>query len=269
MINFLFWNLNKKPLESLVTKLALEHNVDVIMLAEYVENPTKLLTVINQDEFRFFLNESLCQKIKVYSRFRDSVFPSFEESKRYTIRQLKLPQTEEILLAVVHIPSKIDFDNDSQEAEIEELSRFIENAEERAGHSRTILVGDLNMNPFEKGLVKTTGLHAVMSRQIAKKGSRIVQDREYQFFYNPMWNFLGDFSPFVSGTHYYQSTKHIAYFWNMFDQVLIRPELLDKFLTEDLKIIETVNGKSLLDKNGLPDKNFASDHLPIFFSLNI
>ncbi len=269
MINFLFWNVNKKPIESLITELAFEHKADVIMLAEYVENPTRLLQVINENEFRYFLNESFCDKIRVFSKYRDEFFPKFSESHRYTIRHLKLPALDDILLAVAHFPSKMNFRDDSQEVEGEELARFIKNAENRVGHSRTILVGDLNMNPFENGMVKTTGLHAVMSRQIAQKGSRTVQGRDYPFFYNPMWNFFGDFSAFSAGTHYYHASEHIAHFWNMFDQVLVRPELLNIFSMENLKIIDSVGGKSLLNENGLPNANFASDHLPIFFGLNL
>ncbi len=269
MINFLFWNVGKKPLEPLITELAFEHNVDVIMLAEYVENPTRLLQTINAETFQYSRNESFCDKIRVYSKFEDALFPSFSESNRYTIRHLQLPGLEDILLAVVHFPSKMNFADKSQEVESEELARIIKEAENRVGHTRTILLGDLNMNPFENGMVKTTGLHSVMSQQIAQKGSRTVQGRDYPFFYNPMWNFLGDFSPFVSGTHYYHASEHISYFWNMFDQVLVRPELLGVFSNEDLKIIDSVGEQSLLNENGLPNANFASDHLPILFSLKL
>ncbi len=269
MINFLFWNIGKQPIESLITELAFEHNIDVIMLAEYVENPTRLLQTLNANTFQYFLNESLCDKIRVYSKYKNSFFPKFRESRRYTIRHLQLPGLDDILLAVVHFPSKINFSNESQDIESGELARFIKDAEEEIGHSRTILVGDLNMNPFEIGMVKTTGLHSVMSQQIAQKISRIVQGKGYKFFYNPMWNFLGDFAPYPAGTHYYQTSEHIAYFWNMFDQVLIRPELLDVFSNEDLKIIDSVGKQSLLNDNGLPNTNLASDHLPLFFSLKL
>lgn len=269
MINFLFWNINKKPIDNLIKELAFEHNVDVIMLAEFEGNPTRLLPVLNKEKFQYFLNESFCDKIRVFSKFRDDFFPKFAESHRYTIRHLQLPGLDDILWAVVHFPSKINFSNESQEVESDELARFIKDAEDRVGHSRTILVGDLNMNPFEVGMVKTTGLHSVMSQQIAQKVSRKVQGRDYKFFYNPMWNLLGDFAPFPAGTHYYHASEHISYFWNMFDQVLVRPELLDVFSNEDLKIIDAVGKQSLLNNNGLPNTNLASDHLPIFFRLNL
>ena len=44
-----------------------------------------------------------------------------------------------------------------------------QNAETKAGHTRTILVGDLNVNPFEVAVVGAHGLHAVMAKQVALK----------------------------------------------------------------------------------------------------
>ena len=269
MTNFLFWNVNKKPIENLIKELAFQYDIDVILLAEYESDPTKLLLTLNKDSFGYFLAKSNCSKIRIFSKFRDEFFPAISESDRLTIRNLKLPGLQDILLASVHFPSKINFSAESQADECVNLTDSIKEVENRIGHSRTILVGDLNMNPFESGVVSSRGLHATMSQRIAQKGNRIVQGKAYSFFYNPMWNFLGDFSPFPAGTHFYQSSEHVAYFWNMYDQVLVRPELLDKFAIEDLKILDSIGEKSLLTNAGLPNKKLASDHLPVFFRLKL
>lgn len=143
---------------------------------------------------------------------------------------------------------------------------YIKLYENELGHSRTILVGDLNMNPFEKGVVGAKGLHGVMARSIAKSGGRKILGRFYSYFYNPMWGFFGDGNRGPPGTYYYRRSQHVVYFWNLFDQVLIRPELLDKFKNEDLCILDHYGDKSLLSKNGLP---LISDHLPIVFKIDL
>jgi hypothetical protein len=125
------------------------------------------------------------------------------------------------------------------------------------------------MNPFENGIVSATGLHGVMSRQIAERQTRIVQKRAYQFFYNPMWSLLGDSTPGPPGTYHYSQAEHKVYFWNMFDQVLIRPQLLNRFKNSDLTIVYSCGDCSFLSKNGVPDSNIASDHLPVVFSLTM
>jgi hypothetical protein len=35
-----------------------------------------------------------------------------------------------------------------------------------------VVIGDFNMNPFDRGMVNANGFHAVMSRQIAALRSR-------------------------------------------------------------------------------------------------
>ncbi len=124
------------------------------------------------------------------------------------------------------------------------------------------------MNPFETGVVSAAGMHAVMDRNVAQRGTRIVQDREYPFFYNPMWRFFGDGTPGPSGTCYYPRSEHKVYFWNIFDQVLVRPALLDRFRLDDLAVIDHTGEESLLTETGIPSRKLGSDHLPVLFGLD-
>ena len=56
-------------------------------------------------------------------------------------------------------------------------------------------------------------------------------------------------------------------YWNMFDQVLLRPGLMDS-LTE-LRILDGDGQASLLSERGRPRSATASDHLPILFRLDL
>jgi hypothetical protein len=139
--------------------------------------------------------------------------------------------------------------------------------EEKVGHTRTLLVGDLNMNPFDPGVSGAQGFHAVMSRRVAQRGSRTVRGKRYPLFYNPMWGLLGDRSVGPCGTYFLHSSKPNNYFWNMYDQVLLRPALADRLA--ELRILDSDGENSLLTRNGLPDKQQASDHLPLLFRLDL
>lgn len=272
MTAFLFWNLNRKPLQTIVANLALRYEVDVIMLAECSITPDALLRTLNPpgtSEYQYAPSPG-CKKIKVFTRFSSEFIPAISETDRLTIRHLKLPGLTDILLAVIHFPSKLHFrSEDSQRDECIILANSIRDAERKVGHFRTVLVGDLNMNPFEAGVVSAAGLHGVMSRRIVEGGARVVQNRKWLFFYNPMWSLLGDASPGPPGTYYYRSSEYVVFFWNMFDQVLIRPELLHLFNSEDLEILQSDGDISFLSSRGLPDRDVASDHLPIFFKLDL
>jgi hypothetical protein len=140
--------------------------------------------------------------------------------------------------------------------------------EDRAGHQRTVLVGDMNMNPFEPGLVSSVGLNAVTSRRIAGRMTRTVQGRAYRFFYNPMWGHFGDMRGDTAGSYFYDSAEHLNYFWNVFDQVLLRPELAKRFNSDQLSIVRSVGERSLVRGDGRPDGTLYSDHLPIVFELD-
>lgn len=149
----------------------------------------------------------------------------------------------------------------------------------KLGQERTILVGDLNQNPFEDGVVAGEGLNAAMTRDVVARLHRKVEEQHYSFFYNPMWGHLGDsthekFPPGTAGhepagTSYYSAGESRWYYWNMFDQVMLRPPLLSAFKNEDLKILSGADGITFLNKSGRPDKDRVSDHLPILFRIDI
>ncbi len=134
-------------------------------------------------------------------------------------------------------------------------------------HRRTILVGDLNMNPFDAGVVGAQALHAVMTRQLARREEREVMGRAYRFFYNPMWGHFGDRTSGPAGTYYHHASNPGNLFWNMYDQVLLRPDLMDQLI--ELQILISDGQDDLVTKGGLPKKTDGSDHLPILFRMNL
>jgi hypothetical protein len=147
------------------------------------------------------------------------------------------------------------------------LVRDIANTEDRLGHRRTILVGDLNMNPFDLGVVGAQALHAVMTRQLARREERQVMGKPYRFFYNPMWSLFGDRTPGPAGSYYHRASNPGNLFWNMYDQVLLRPDLMDHL--NDLQIPTTDGQSDLVTRHGLPKKSDCSDHLPILFRMDL
>ena len=84
-----------------------------------------------------------------------------------------------------------------------------------------------------------------------------------------MWNHFGNFPSPPAGTYFYDSSTQINYYWNMFDQVMIRPDLLEYFHDEKLQILTSAGSTHLLNTSGRPDQQVASDHLPIMFELNL
>jgi hypothetical protein len=129
------------------------------------------------------------------------------EEDKFTIRHLSLPKAQvDIILSIAHLPSKNRKGNLDQFRICQRFSASIRDAEKDIGHSKTIRVGDLNISPFDDGVVAASGLNGTMSWYIAQRINRIVDGEDYPFFYNPMWNFLGDFKSSSPGTYYYNKS---------------------------------------------------------------
>lgn len=269
MLTCLFWNTNRKPLSDAIANIVEQEFVDILILAECAIEDSSLLKILNRHGPEFHFPSNLNPRIKVFCRFPGKyVIPAFD-SGLVSIRRVVLPARDEILLVAVHFPSKLYWSDQSQAMECPNLSATITEQERVVGHSRTVVVGDFNMNPFEDGIVGAGGLHAVMSRKVAEREERVVQGRAYPFFYNPMWGQLGDSPERPSGSYYYERAEHVNYFWNTFDQVLLRPQLMDRFRSDQLKILDRAGDISLKMADGRPDRKAGSDHFPLLFRLDL
>jgi len=273
LISILFWNLNKKPLHRSIASIANLYGVDVVILAECEMDPSEVLVALNPEHSkpRYFFAPSIeCEKIVMFTRFPASFMPIVMEADRLSIRHLRTPEMQNgVLLASIHFPSKLHWDESDQAVESSQYSSMIRDAEDISGHQRTIVIGDLNMNPFDPGIINTNGFHAVQSQLIAMKRTRTVQKQSYAFFYNPMWNFFGDLSSGPSGTFYYPPKGHASLYWHMFDQVLLRPDLLSTLNADSVSILDSDGKDTLLNSNRQPDSTKYSDHLPILLRLEI
>lgn len=272
LISFLFWNLMKRPLQDRLASIVTLHEVDIIMLAECAGIPTDIEAALNQgktQDYYFHAANNANEKTLLFSRLGKFTFVNqfndFTDS--LTIRRLKLKGVPEFLLAVVHFPSRVNYDEIDQVLEATVLAADIGKVEQDTGIFRTILVGDLNMNPFHPGVSGAQALHGVMTKQLAARETREVRGRHYRFFYNPMWGLFGDRTTGPPGTYHFSASKPGNYFWNIYDQVLLRPELMN--CLRDLRILDSDGIMPLVTQSGRPKKSTASDHLPIFFQLEL
>ncbi len=267
MAKILFWNVGKKDLTCNIRTLCDELKVDVLILAECPIKDADLLDGLNtaRSGSPFSIPLSNSKLIKVLARYPPSNVKPVEDGTRWTIRELFPPAQQSIILVAAHLPSKLHRSSSEQLLHSTLISSSIHNAEKRLGHRRTIVIGDLNMNPFEDGMVAAEGLHAVMDARIASKGERKVDGIARPIFYNPMWNFLGDKSTGPAGTYFDRSGGSICYFWNTFDQILIRPDLLSKTSTESFKVISKCGADEFFSADG--KWQCPSDHLPLLATI--
>ena len=244
-----------------------ERDADVVVLTE-CDHPDPVLQKLNSGASRFFhFRKSLDERFVVFSRLPRR---NLEEERAYgglSFFRLDPVIGNEILLVAAHLPSKLWANADDQAFYSGRCARELVDLEKRLGHQRTILVGDVNMNPFEVGMVGAGGFHATPARTVAQKGTRTIHGEQYGYFYNPMWNYLGDdWGP--PGTYYHDSPSPTEGHWHLLDQVLVRPVLLSALPRKGAGIITTIAGRDLVLEDGRIDQRNASDHLPIYCTLD-
>jgi hypothetical protein len=276
MAAFLFWNLRGRRLEPVLRRLTARHDIDVLMLAECAIPEDALLAALNAaGQGRYQRIPALASRgLDLYSRLDRTCFgPLLKEADHYLIRTLTPPGGIEIVLVMAHLASPSHKDLRARHSRFIGFSADIRAAEKVAGHDRTIVVGDLNVNPFDDALLDVRALNALADRRtIQRKDPRrfgIRQVEEFRLFYNPMWSHFGD-AVQPAGTYYYdKSNPEVDPLWNIFDQVLLRAALLDRFRNKNLKILTTDGTVSLTWEDGRPNGDVYSDHFPIWFQLDL
>lgn len=268
-MNILFWNTNNKDLINAITELAHLKDIDIIILCEYKMIDSTLLNSLNSGQSVYEVSDCLgCEKIKIFTKLDLPNLTIVSEAKRWTIRKVNYPSQSPFLLVAAHLISKANDNNNSLFTEFIVFRDAINKAQNDEQLERVVIVGDLNMNPFEEGIIATRGLHATSDKRIALKQKRKVQGNEYEYFYNPMWNFLGDESVGdAPGTYLYEKSEHSRIDWNILDQVLISPSMISSIPNKGIEIITKSTSFSLLRNNGKIDSTNYSDHLPIKFSI--
>jgi len=180
----MFWNSARKPLAVELGAACREHRVELVILAEREMTTKEALIGLNGDGVGRY-EEAFCpvpSRVRFFTNLPKDRLRPLRDADKISIRMLSPPLGGEIIVAAVHLSSKLHAENEDQDYGARRMRDMIERVEADAGHRRTVVIGDLNMSPFESGMVAADGFHAVMDKEIAAKGSRLVQGAEFGFF---------------------------------------------------------------------------------------
>lgn len=260
-MKYLFWNTNKNErINSTICELVVENNISMIILAEYVADPTELIALLSDCGLHIEQYGSCSERIKIFGRVGNIDYRT--DTDHAIIRIIN----NKDILCCVHLNSQIYSGNtDGREILITQIVEDIRAVEIELNTENTIVVGDFNINPYDSSFLNARYFHAIPVYTETKRRCRTVSGKDFFMFYNPMWNLLGD-SHEPYGTYYYGGSDAVNPFWNIYDQVIIRPALRERFVTDGLKILTETQSRYFLNQNGHPNKSI-SDHLPIVFEI--
>ena len=303
-MKFLFWNVGdwkatNTELPRMVADLGAEYQPDLLMLFEAGNIWTQKQDVVDRTRK---LAADLCQElstsgkntyVQVDNEVRGGLLLTSLPVKRVKPVLLEaLHATDpdrrrldavhlagadpEVLVFMVHAPSKLHATDLDQQLFFAKLRRVVRKAERDMKVRHSIIMGDMNADPFEPSIAGAPFLHAVMAKELFGRTNRSVRGRRFgKGFYNPMWSLLGDGTAGPSGTYFYRSSRAYQIYWHMFDQVLLRPGLVhpsDNRLGPIQILAKMPSGRNLAEEimKGRHCKDPPQpDHLPVLFDLYI
>lgn len=260
-MKLLFWNMNKKDNADLALTCMREEGVDIAAFAEFSG------TEFSGQPFKSSGYRSMgyggCDKVKVFARKSIEILECFEES-RFTVLPMKIGDIY-FIVAVAHLVDRMSSaDPEPRLVDIRKMMDVIHGYEAKASISKTIVMGDLNSNPYDKEMLLPNAFNAMLFKGIVRnKTTRTWCGDEYPFLYNPTIHWLSEESENY-GSFYY-SGDCTSPVWNCYDQALVSPELMDR-----------INSYSYLRKIGDVDliakvrpNSKISDHLPLLVDIDL
>ncbi|MCI9180803.1 MAG: endonuclease/exonuclease/phosphatase family protein [Lachnospiraceae bacterium] len=257
-MRIMFWNTHRnKTINEYIVSLVMDYDIDIFIMAEYNADEIELDRLLK----KYYLKHSACftggcNGMSIWSNYEN--MKSGPHDTHYSIQVVN----DKYILCCVHLISDAYGDmSDERHKNMREIVYEIQQFEKEVISKNTIIIGDFNEAPYDKGCLSADGFHGLPALTIKDRPNRKVGSTEYRKFYNPMWNFMGDFS-YPPGTYYLNRSKLYLPMWYIVDQVVLSQDILPLFKKESLKIITSCSYSDLRDKNDHPDKKI-SDHFPI------
>ncbi len=256
-----YWNTKSIEYLQLIIDILVCECPDVFFLSEtHLE-----FLVINEAHFfklgyEIFSNPG-CERVKILKKMNVDVELSVQ-SKYYT--SIKDKNTETYIVSI-HFPSTMFQHIDGLKKFIRNFRNEIDSEIGDSLNERILIIGDFNVNPFEKPMIDFDGFLATNSPNGRKEITHLDESRSSYF--NPTWKLYsrGHFP----GTMHFKRPSGFSFDileFHYLDQVVVSQKLKSDLVYERIEVIERIGETNFFDvkKNAI----IGSDHLPILYEYN-
>ena len=259
-MNILFWNIAGHDVSRHIAACAMEQHADVICLAEHrAVDPRRLCELLKG--YKWVNDKAGCDAIRLFAR-PTVVVVDQSERDRFIVCLVEC-ERERYILSATHLPDRRN--NPTPEKRCRILRSLV--AEARALENvhdctNSIVIGDLNANPFDPELTSLDTLNATLFRDvIARLGKRTSYGRECPLMYNPVLDSLRD-DPDNNGSYYVIDGTPPIY-WHCLDQVVVSASLAGRVIS--MRYLREIGGESIVGNAG--PRRDVSDHLPLITTI--
>lgn len=271
IIRFIFWNIKQKELSQTIKSLVMDHDYpEVIVLSETTqESRSSINSILSSHGYISRTQLDSKVRVAVFDKFDNSMVIYFKEGQRFTILIYKI-NNQHIMVVGVHLDSPASYPHvDDRYVCATQQFTIIEEVEHTYNVQKKIILGDFNMDPFDRGMVGELSFKATHCKKTAL---RTTTNKRY--FFNPSWSLYSNDLTAQEGKppgtiHYVPRNKDsFVDYWHVFDQVLIRPELFSNYVNS-FDVITSISKENLLNEDFIPNREQFSDHLPIKYIVKL
>ena len=281
-LNFFSWNVKKNGKADVYQDLAIElkiRNIHVLILQECSTDISSFIP--DFIEIKDFALEKGSNTMRIFldknSGLIDNRATSYLNNKQRCV-VLKTKKGFEFNLVGVHLYSMAGKSDIMQLEENKEVSKNIEEFTQLSKLQHTLIIGDLNCQTFSPVLQSPSVFNAIPFKSVVRdQVNRKVSRKTFQYYYNPMWNIIGDYNYItktekISGSYYLDTHDPARYHWSLLDGAIVSSSLMDQLPVDSIEIITKINKKDLVSTLRTGRKNnyindYYSDHLPITLTL--
>lgn len=257
----LFWNLNKKDNADLALTCMREEKVGIAAFAEF--SGTNFSDEQLKSSGYHPIGYGGCDKVKIFAKDSIEVLNCFEES-RFTVALMKSSEICFIVAAAHLVDRRSSTDSEPRLIDIRAMMSVVHGYESKLSIKKTIIMGDMNANPYDKELLHPNAFNAMLFKGIVRnKSTRTWRGSEYPFLYNPTIHWLSE-EPENYGSVYY-SNDYTSPIWNCYDQALVSPPLMDSI--NSYSYLKKIGDEDLIAK--VRPNSKISDHLPLLVDIEL
>ena len=154
ILSLLFWNMGHAPRVHILESLCHTHQIDLAVIAEPPEWSESTDPACRQFLSKFSRHEGVgTQRLRLFHRSESHLAPEtfyVDDSGRLVMTEFTWNE-QRFNLAAAHLMSPLRTGLDDRNTEATIIASCLRHQEASRSNSRTILMGDLNLNPFDRG----------------------------------------------------------------------------------------------------------------------
>lgn len=260
-MKLLFWNINKKDNADLALACMREQEVGIAAFAEF--SGTEFSDAVLRSYGYHPIGYGGCDKVKIFTRESIEILECFEQS-RFTVLPMKMGEIYFVVAAAHLVDRRSSTDSESRLIDIRAMMRVVHGYESKLSIKKTIIIGDLNANPYDKELLHPNAFNAMLFKGIVRnKSTRTWRGNEYPFLYNPTIHWLSEESENYGSVYY--SSDYTSPVWNCYDQALVSLPLMDSI--SSYSYLKKIGDEDLIAK--VRPNSKISDHLPLLVDIEL